>query len=141
MSADYRVSAASSRWWILPPAITKEGEIDHDRLMSRVNKFFCLTASLSTLTGLYALAAPSVLSAASFFAPIIIIQGVLYIDEVVTDNAAKEINAKKTQLPPPEKTSGNPTGHRSLSRRVSFVVSEPEQGYSARPLPELSANQ
>jgi hypothetical protein len=145
MSTDYRATAASSHWWILPPAITEQGEIDHERLISRVNKFFGLTAAVFFTAGPYALIAPSALSCSVFFGPILLIQSALYLDEFVAESVAAKIQAKKEEIgknPPPIVVSATRTataGHKSLHKRVGFA--EPaDQEYSTRPLPELAAN-
>lgn len=145
MSTDYRVTAASSHWWILPPAITKEGEIDHDRLLSRVNKAFCLNSVVFFTAGPYALLAPSFFSCFAFWGSTAVIQGGLWFDEYVTETVAAEIKAKKDQIketPPTALATATRTSaasQRSLRKRVSFTE-EPDQGYSTRPLPELAAN-
>lgn len=145
MSTDYRVTAASSHWWILPPAITQEGEIDHDRLLSRVNKAFCLNAVAFFTAGPYALLAPSFLSCCAFWGPTAVIQGGLWFDEYVTETVAAEIKAKKDEneknppAPLATATRTSAAGQKSLRKRVVFTEGQ-DQGYPTRPLPELATN-
>lgn len=140
------VSAASFQWWIFPPAITEKGEIDHDRLLTRVNKAFCLNAMTFFTTGPYALYAPSCLSCFAFWGSTFIIQGALWFDEHVTETVAEEIKAKKEESernPPTLLKSAfrsSTAGQISLRKRAGFAET-PEEGYTTAPLSELKAHQ
>jgi hypothetical protein len=138
------VSATSFQWWIFPPAITEQGEIDHDRLLTRVNKAFCLNALTFFTTGPYALLAPGCLSCFAFWGSTFVIQGGLWFDEHVTETVAAEIKAKKEENernPPTVLKSafmGSTAGRASLHKRTAFKAI-PEQGYTTGSLAELAA--
>jgi hypothetical protein len=145
MSTDYRIQAAQSSWWILPPAIKENGEIDNELLLSRVTKLFGATVAICPFTSAYALLAPSLFSNSLFFAPFIAFTIFSYADEMVAESAAANIKTEK-EMPkgplPLASRNQRPPNNCSLRSRVNVAAAPPvDRGYIKGPLPELRAAQ
>ncbi|MBS0648516.1 MAG: hypothetical protein JSS10_04730 [Verrucomicrobia bacterium] len=144
MSTDYRVQAAQSSWWILPPAIKENGELDNDLLLSRVTKLFGATVATFPFTGAYALLAPSVFSNTLFFVPVVAFVIFSYTDEMVAEHAVANIKAEKemSKETPPAAIQNSKCGSSTVKPRVSFAAAPSgERGYSKGALSELRVAQ